>query len=92
LGKEIHLIGEKVDFRLEYLLVCQQLCIVSFELDVLRKGFRILRCQQVDRLLQLGQDVNSPLLFGGEPGHDGPDCATGEQKHEQILQYLGIHI
>ena len=87
-----YLVGEIIDFGVHYLLVRQQLRVVGLQLDVLVQDLRVFPGEQVNGLLKFGKDVNLPLLPGGEPGHDGPDRATGEQKHEQILQYLEIHI
>ena len=81
-----------VNLQFECLLVRKQLGIVRLQLDVLVQNLRIFLCQEVYGFLQLGHDIDFPLLPGGEPGHDRPDSATWEQKHEQILQYLEIHI
>lgn len=81
-----------VNLQFECFLIRKQLGIVSLQLDVLIQNLRIFLCQEVNGFLQLGHDIDFPLLPGGEPGHDRPDSATREQKHEQILQYLEIHI
>lgn len=73
-------------------MVRKQLGIVSLQLDILIQNLRVFLCQEVNGFLQLGHDIDFPLLPGGEPGHDRPDRAAWEQKHEQILQYLEIHI
>lgn len=81
-----------VNLQFECLLVRKQLGVVRLKLNIFIQGLRVFLRQEVDGFLKLGQDINFPLLSGGEPGHDRPDRATREQKHEQILQYLEIHI
>lgn len=81
-----------VNLQFECLLVRKQLGVVRLKLDILIQSLRVFLRQEVNGFLKLGQDINFPLLPGGEPGHDGPDGTTREQKHEQILQYLEIHI
>ncbi len=81
-----------VNLQFECFLIRKQLGIVSLQLDVLVQNLGVFLCKEVNGFLQLGHDIDFPLLPGDEPGHDRPDRATREQKHEQILQYLEIHI
>lgn len=81
-----------VNLQFECLLVRKQLGVVRLKLNIFIQGLRVFLRQEVDGFLKLGQDINFTLLSGDEPGHDRPDRATREQKHEQILQYLEIHI
>lgn len=86
-----YLFREEINLGVHDLLIGEQLRIIGLQLDIFIQHLRVLAGEEVYGLLELGKDVNLPLLPGGEPGHDGPDCATREQKHDQILQYLVIH-
>ena len=81
-----------VNLQFECLLIRKQLGVVRLKLNIFIQSLRVFLRQEVDGFLKFGQDINFPLFSGGEPGHDRPDRATREQKHEQILQYLEIHI
>lgn len=68
-----------VNLQFECLLVRKQLGVVRLKLNIFIQSLRVFLRQEVNGFLKLGQDINFPLLSGGEPGHDRPDRATREQ-------------